>query len=49
MRSPFVVDGRRRESTVGPPVLGEGTEDVLRTVAGYDDTQLAAAHDAGAW
>ena len=49
MRGPFVVDGRRRESTSGPPVLGEGTEDVLRTVAGYDDVQLAAAHDAGAW
>jgi crotonobetainyl-CoA:carnitine CoA-transferase CaiB-like acyl-CoA transferase len=49
VRGPFVVDGRRRESTSAPPTLGEGTEEILRTVAGYDDVQLAAARDAGAW
>jgi len=49
VRGPFVVDGRRRETTCAPPTLGEGTEEILRTVAGYDDVQLAAARDAGAW
>jgi len=48
-RSPFVFDGRRREDTSAPPVLGEGTEEVLREVAGYDEARLAAARDAGAW
>jgi len=48
-RSPFVFDGRRREVTSPPPTLGEGTEEVLGRVAGYDEARLAAAHEAGAW
>jgi CoA:oxalate CoA-transferase len=49
VRSPFVIDRHRRDATSAPPVLGEGTEEVLRMVAGYDDARLAAARRAGAW
>jgi crotonobetainyl-CoA:carnitine CoA-transferase CaiB-like acyl-CoA transferase len=49
VRSPFVIDGHRRESTSAPPALGEGTEDVLRTMARYDDARLAAGRETGAW
>jgi CoA:oxalate CoA-transferase len=48
VRSPFVIDGHRRQPTALPPTLGEHTESVLRDVLGYDDERLAEARAAGA-
>ena len=31
------------------PTVGQHTEDVLRSVFGYDDNQIAAARDGGAF
>jgi crotonobetainyl-CoA:carnitine CoA-transferase CaiB-like acyl-CoA transferase len=37
---PYCLDGKRLPVRLAPPVLGEGTEDVLRSVLGLDDAAI---------
>lgn len=49
LASPFRFDGQRKTTTTPPPTLGEHTESVLRTVAGYDDAAMADLARRGAF
>ncbi len=45
--TPWRFDGRRPPIRKPAPMLGEDTDDVLARVLGYDETQIAALHEAG--
>jgi len=41
MAPPYRMDGERLPVRLPPPVLGEGTREVLRDLLGLDDRRLA--------
>jgi crotonobetainyl-CoA:carnitine CoA-transferase CaiB-like acyl-CoA transferase len=44
---PYRLDGKRLPIRHAPPVLGEGTRDVLTTLLGFTDDQIADLHAQG--